>query len=164
MRYGRIQGFHKTLELFHQRGGKVVVEIGSIREKDNIEGDGYSTVCWAMHTEEVWSVDIDFEATKLTLEETAEFNNVIAVHQDGIEFLNEFDKPIDLLYLDGWDAWLKESKQKHLEAYLAAKHNLHLNSLVLIDDAQRKGVLAIPAMVDEGWQIVFSDDQTLLSK
>lgn len=164
----------KTIEEFRRCDGKRVVEIGSLRKRGNIAGDGYSTVVWAQNADEVHTVDIDPEATRLAITETASYENVRAVTRDGIEFLLNFDRPIDLLYLDGWDIrtpsgeYAPEAARKHLEAYQAAKKNLHERSLVLIDDTfadgRGKGELAIPAMQSEGWKVLFSGYQTLLGR
>src|SRR5262249_52934130 len=84
--YGRTETIDKALRYFHERKGALIVEIGSIRQRGNINGDGYSTVAWSQHAKTVFSVDIDPAATALTREETAEFGNVRAITQDGVEF------------------------------------------------------------------------------
>jgi predicted O-methyltransferase YrrM len=165
--YGRVETINKALDLFHARQGRLIVEIGSIRQRGNLSGDGYSTVAWAQHAEKVYSVDIDPAATALTLEETAEFGNVTALTQDGVEFLQRFTQPIDLLYLDAWDAFLPGSAENHLRAYVAARKSLHQRSLILIDDTdlgnQSKGRLVIPRSLDNGFSVIFSEGkQTLL--
>jgi predicted O-methyltransferase YrrM len=165
--YGRNLTIDKTLALFHLRGGRRIVEIGSIRMRDNIDGDGYSTLAWVRHAEQVYSVDIDPLATALTLEETAGCDNITALTQDGVEFLEGFDQPIDLLYLDAWDAFLPDSAENHLRAYLAAQKNLHPRSLILIDDTDResggKGRLVIPRALEDGLSVLLAEQkQTLL--
>jgi protein-L-isoaspartate O-methyltransferase len=167
--YGRVTTINKALDIFHARSGRLIVEIGSIRQRGNLSGDGYSTVAWAQHAEAVYSVDVDSVATALTLEETAEFGNVTAVTADGIQFLEHFAEPIDLLYLDAWDAFLPGSQENHLRAYLAARKCLHELSLILIDDTdlgdQSKGRLVIPRALDDGYSVIFSETkQTLLGK
>jgi glycosyltransferase involved in cell wall biosynthesis len=165
--YGRTETIDRALDYFHSNNGRLIVEVGSIRERGNIQGDGYSTVAWAQHAEKVYTVDIDPAATALTQEETAEFGNVVAVTQDGIDFLNAFTEPIDLLYLDAWDAHAIGSKENHLRAYIAACKNLHHRSLILIDDTDlgdhSKGGLVIPQALQDGWRLIFAEGkQTLL--
>jgi predicted O-methyltransferase YrrM len=167
--YGRTDTIDKALTHFKARQGRTVVEIGSIRQRGNIQGDGYSTVAWAQHAEIVYSIDCDRAATALTQEETAEFGNVQAVTQDGVDFLNAFAEPIDLLYLDGWDAHQPGSQENHLRAYLAARKNLHERSLILIDDTNlgdhSKGRLVIPQALEDGLSVLFSEQsQTLLGR
>ena len=167
-RYGRRPWIDWTLDLFRERGGRVVVEIGGIRTRGNYDGDGYSTVAWAGAAAEVFSVDIDPQAVTLTAMETAGFGTVRAVCQDGVKFLTEFDRSIDLLYLDGWDVGTRGYKERHRDAYLAARRNLHADSLVLIDDTDLdglgKGELVIEAAARDGFDVVFGGKQTLLSR
>jgi predicted O-methyltransferase YrrM len=162
--------FWPALELFQALGGRVIVEIGGIRAEgpSHAQTDGHSTLAWAANAERVISVDIEPRATELTRRLTREYGNVTAVTQDGIEFLREFRGSIDLLYLDGWDAFLPESAERHLEAYRAARGKLHERSLILVDDtqdeAQSKGRLLVPQAEQEGWQVVFRRYQTLLAR
>lgn len=119
--YGRTETIDKAIGYFRQRQGRLIVELGSIRQRGNVNGDGYSTIAWAQCAEEVYSIDINPAATALTEELTRDFTNVIAITQDGIEFLQKFGQSIDLLYLDAWDAFLPGSQENHLYAYLAAQ-------------------------------------------
>jgi hypothetical protein len=169
--YDREKCFRRTIETFLDKKGEVVVELGSIRKTEaegGKHGDGHSTFVWAGIAKKVYSVDIDPKATELTKTLLAGYPNVIAVCQDAIEFLNQFQEKIDLLYLDAWDIGTPECQENHLRAYEAAKPNLHNNSLILIDDildeSLGKGGLVIPAAINDGWQIVFQEYQCLLEK
>ena len=170
--------------------GNVIVEIGTMRmplnhplEEINIEccQDGHSTAWWAQTGKEVYSVDIDPAAIQNCVETLDKLGhqNVHVLNRDGIQFLKDFNKPIDLLFLDAWDVDLPNSCEKHLEAYEVAKSKLHKYSLILIDDTDvertdkgivfanglsGKGKLVIPKALDEGWEIVLSGRQTLLSR
>ena len=167
--YGRTETIDKAIGYFRQRQGRLIVELGSIRQRGNVNGDGYSTIAWAQCAEEVYSIDINPAATALTEELTRDFTNVIAITQDGIEFLQKFGQSIDLLYLDAWDAFLPGSQENHLYAYLAVRKNLHPRSLILIDDtdlgSHSKGRLVIPQALEDGFAVLFSEHkQTLLGK
>jgi len=168
-RYGRQPTINETLEHFHSNGGGVVVELGSIRQRNNYAGDGYSTVAWAQHASVVYTVDINPKATTLTREETAEYDNVITVTMDGQKFLRAFDGTIDLLYLDAWDYdTVPDSAEQHLAAYKLAWPKMRATSLILIDDTDHtdggKGKLAVPQAVEDGWKAVFVAKQTLLAR
>jgi len=154
------------LSLFHERGGKLIVEIGSIRDANPKARltDGYSTVAWALNAKRVISVDIESYATILTKSLTAEYGNVEAITCDGIKFLEGFNEPIDLLYLDAWDGHLADCKSKHLEAYRASRKNFHQNTLILIDDAHVKAKFVVPEALKDGFHVVFEGYQVLLSK
>ena len=131
--------------------------------------NGHSTMWWATTGAEVYSVDISEQFIGLTLKICENFKNVHGVIQDGIAFLKSFEQPIDLLFLDAWDVIEGTPfAEKHLEAYLAARPQLHENSLILIDDTDvqdcGKGRLVIPQAIKDGYKVVFSGRQTLLAK
>lgn len=178
----------RALEIFAARGGKIIVEIGTSggRMFHRLEEDGaawgehccnsgHSTLHFAMSdAQEVWTVDINPEATEgarknlAESEYTRDRKNVRFVTQDGLEFLRNFSKPIDLLYLDGWDVEPGFYAENHLQAYLFAKDKLHDQSLILIDDTDvdngGKGKWVIPKAIKDGYKIVFGGRQTLLIK
>lgn len=160
----RTPAFDRALALFRERGGRRVVELGSIRSIANAESDGHSTLAFAAAADEVYSVDKDPGATALTRRLTAGHATVCALTMDGLRFLEAFDEPIDLLYLDGLDADLPGSADWHLAAFRAAGTKLHAGSLVLIDDAPSKGARVVPEAVAEGWQVVFDGSMTLLAR
>ena len=165
-RFGRRGTVDRALALFHERGGRVIVEIGSIRDASPLGRlwDGYSTVAWALHAERVYSVDVDTFASNLTRKLTEEFGNVVVVNGDGLEFLRSFGGEIDLLYLDAWDVGLPDCRSKHLEAYRVARGLLSEGGLILIDDARVKGAFVVPEAVRDGFTIVFDEYQVLLAK
>ena len=168
----------RAIALFKKRNGKVIVELGSMRfplthnldtERCAYCMDGHSTLLWARTNAELYTVDIGPKTIEIATEACQNYPHVTAVLQDGIEFLNNFNKPIDLLFLDAWDAVPDTNyAEKHLEAYQAAKKNLHDNSLILIDDTDvyegGKGRLIIPQAIIDGYKVIFSGRQTLLSK
>lgn len=169
----------KALTYFKARNGKTIVEIGAMRfaMNHNLDKewgcpycmDGHSTLFWARTNAQVFSVDIGEATVNIVKEACKNYKNVNAVKQDGIEFLKNFGQPIDLLFLDAWDAVPgTDYAEKHLEAYEAAKKSLHNNSLILIDDTDvyegGKGRLVIPAAMKDGYKVVFNGRQTLLSK
>lgn len=184
----------EALKYFKERKGKVIIEIGSMRrplehpidiQKIDCCMDGHSSVIWAANSEIFYSIDIDPACTALTNHELKKFdlyNKIfrIAENRDGLEFLEKYQEKIDLLFLDAWDVDLENSEEKHLEAYLLAKKNLHGGSLILIDDTDvcrdtqgrvvfasglsGKGRLVIPRAVSDGYKVVFTGRQTLLMK
>lgn len=168
----------QTINYFNKQNGKVIVEIGSMRavlthnidtEKCAMCCDGHSTYLWGKTLAEVYSIDINPDITSIVKYSCKNFKNVNAITQDGIEFLKNFNKPIDLLFLDAWDVIPGTSyAEKHLEAYEVSKKNLHEKSLILIDDTDvsngGKGKLVIPKALKDGYKIIFSGRQTLLAK
>lgn len=180
-----------AISLLKSRALSSVVEIGSMRQRiehplDEVDRrcclDGHSSMFFASATDDFTTVDIDFwtstnagAAIKRVL---GKYVNVIC--RDGIEFLRDNSDPIDLLFLDAWDAFLPLSAEHHLEAFQAAESELHDTSMVLIDDTDvdfdghdlvpssggvgGKGRLLIPYMEHAGWAVVFHGRQTLMVK
>ena len=87
---------------------------------------------------------------------------------DGIDFLKNFPKKIDLLYLDAWDVAPGFYAENHLQAYLHAKDKLHEKSLILIDDTDvdegGKGKWVVPKAIEDGYRVIFNGRQTLLAR
>lgn len=181
----------KTLEIMKERNLQTVVEIGGCRMPlrhplDELDRDccldGHSTAYWTKDFQTV-SVDIDRNVTANTIricENLGQKPNLLALTTDGVEYLSGIRTgEIDLLFLDAWDVNLPNSAEEHLRAFQAAERLLHQWSLVLIDDTDvdcvdgelvfsdgvsGKGKLVIPYAIENGWHVVFSGRQTLLSK
>ena len=71
---------------------------------------------------------------------------------------------IDLLYLDGPHPDREDGRRWHFDAYQAAPMNQR--GVVLIDDTDLprlgKAEFVVPAALEDGFQVVASDRQTLL--
>jgi len=135
--------------------------------------DGHGGIFWALNGFETYSVDIDqncktqaiwsFENIK------KEFPTNLHLHipQDGIKFLEEFDKEIEILFLDGWDVGTDQYREKHLEAFYTAKNKLSKTHLILIDDtdfeigAEGKDYLLSPELLKLGYTMLFDGRQKL---
>ncbi len=153
-----------------------IVETGTIRNNSKIyaQGDGHSTLQFAKYVSnfggEFYSVDIDPIAVGVstmvcTRDYPQAMNKVNIIESDSVIFLESFDKPIDVLYLDSAndaDLILNEAK--------AALCHLHTESLVLIDDCFQEGVeteifkgkLVLPFLEENGWVMESSEYQALL--
>jgi hypothetical protein len=91
---------------------------------------------------------------------------------NSVEFLKDFNAPIDLLFLDSMDASISGYQEHHLNEIIQAEKNLHKNSIVLIDDSPvqdyswskngGKGALVIPYLLKRGWKIKLREYQTLM--
>ncbi len=180
-----------TIKIAQLLNLKTVVEIGSTRmavtekclvyynnqneafKSPGCCGDGHSTFFFTESGFNVYTVDID-ENCKIQNEWS--YNNLgkklpsnlhLMIPKDGIEFLNEFDNKIDVLFLDGWDKGTPNYAEKHLEAYIAAKDKLSDIHLILIDDTDYithdggKDALLTPHLIDNGYIPLFNGRQTL---
>lgn len=184
------KSLNEAIFLLKQRGGTIVVEIGAMRMPLNHPlaefhidccMDGHSTAHFASNSLQVYSVDIDPQVVNNTtkeIEKLGYLKHLQSKCMDGILYLQSFQERIDLLFLDAWDVGLPGFAEHHLDAYHAAKKNLHSKSLILIDDTDvdcvngnvvfadglsGKGKYVIPEAQKAGWKIIFSGRQTLLS-
>jgi hypothetical protein len=187
----------KTIELLKIIEGKVVVEIGSTRREltpncinyysNSVEleskdappccQDGHSTYFWAREGFETYTVDIDTSCIAQLQNQYEHHiktpipeNLHICIPQDGIEFLKNFDKKIDLLFLDGWDKGTDQYAEKHLEAFLAAQDKLAELHIISIDDTDfntesaGKDKLLTPYLLENGYIKVIWGRQTVFIK
>lgn len=181
----------QAIELLKEIDGKVIVEIGSMRQdlKHALNevhpccNDGHSSALWAQTGLEFHSVDIDPNCTRIvskTLAQLGCVSNSKAYTTDGIGFLRDFEGTIDLLFLDAWDIGTPSYAESHLEAWEAAKDKLAATHIILIDDTDvdyvgkelefidgamaGKGRLLIPRLIQEGYEVLTAGRQTLLIK
>lgn len=139
--------FKTALNLFMQLDGDLIVETGSMRMKDD-PGGAY-TLLWGAfckrYNKKLITIDVLPEVTNVCKECTTEYADCITyITQDSVEFLKDFNDPIDLLFLDSMDCPISiegqpivsaEEAQKHnFEEFKVAEKNLHKNSLLLMDD------------------------------
>jgi SAM-dependent methyltransferase len=164
-----------ALALFRAIGGETIVEIGCMRDPlehpiDVIQpyccNDGHSTYFWALSGAQVFSVDSDPQAVAIARSSCKGFPNVHIEQGDGIRFLQAFDRPIDLLYLDAWDVIAgSRYAENHLSAFQKAQRNLQAQHIVAIDDTDLggggKGRLLVPQLEKLGYEILARGRQTI---
>jgi hypothetical protein len=131
-----------ALNLFLQNNGKIIVETGTQRVID--DPGGCSTLLFGAFCErykkEFITVDNDLVHMETSKQATEKYSKYITYTlMDSVKFLTEFDRPIDLLYLDSLDCPFPPEDatpaQRHnLNELTAAYNKLCENSLVLIDD------------------------------
>jgi hypothetical protein len=155
--------FDEAVAAFRERNRRVIVEIGGIRNRGWRDTDGHSTLRWPTDAT-VWSVDCDPAAVRLTRELTADRPNVFCVLADALTFLRAFPIRIDLLYLDGPHPDREDGRRWHFDAYQAAA--LSHCAVLLIDDTDLrrlgKGEFVVPAAIEDGFEVVARDRQTLM--
>ena len=165
-----------TINLFKKyTNAKVILEIGSIRNKMNHDiddfnpsccNDGHSTYFWKHHTNaEIHTVDIDPKC-KTIINSDDRLNNVKTYTDDAIKFTQSFIQKIDLLFLDAWDVVPNSPyAEAHLQIYNILKNKLSDNCLILIDDTDignnGKGELIIPELLKDGFLMLLHGRQTL---
>ena len=135
--------------------------------------DGHGGIVWALEGFDTHSVDIDpncktqalwsFENIRRPFPDNLHLN----IPKDGIEFLQEFQGTIDVLFLDGWDTGTHLYREKHLECFEVAKPKLADTHLILIDDTDfdiedtGKDAYLSPHLLSLGYILLFDGRQKL---
>jgi hypothetical protein len=163
----------KAAKIFNSIEGKVIIEIGS-----GIQGhfSGNSVLVWARKTnaDNIICLDLNPDEIDLVKAATPMYPQVEALVEDGIKYVKNFNKKIDLLYLDFWtddpEGELPGTGRSnaYLKAYEAAKSKFSENALILIDDTDHihpwKHTEIIPAARRDGFRVLYTGRQTLLQK
>lgn len=180
---GRDSSFYWTVGAIVNKLGTnlVMVETGCIRNttEESRFGDGWSTLNWEYVAKEtdsvVYVVDIDENHLSKSKQIVPEGKYIVYTKQDSIEFLQNFDKKIDFLFLDSYDYCGDEENVRRchvhqLNEVKAAMDKLNDKCLVLIDDVfdtnwNGKGKLSIPYLLENGFEILhLLDNQVLLKR
>ena len=172
----RYQTFYQTLMLAVARNVRNIVETGTTRIEGNWAGDGQSTLVFGAFAQRygctLWTCDIDEAKIVKARDISAQFaSHIEYIVSDSVKFLQEFRKPIDLLYLDSMDFDIQQDPappQIHaLREAQAALPRMHNQSIILVDDCDvihgGKGGKVIPFLLGEGWQVIGMRYQVLLT-
>jgi len=187
--YGRKNSLDLTLSILSSQANPnsnlTIVEIGTIRGKDEAHSNGWSTLAFAAFCQyfetdkkskfRFFSIDISEQACSISrsvLESYGLLSYADVVCENAHTWiLKAEDRQINLLYVDGWDYHLgneRESEVETLKFVKSAMPKLSYGALVLFDDNfdnqfTGKGKLAIPYLLSEGWiQVAGIDNQVLL--
>ncbi len=186
----RKDSFIKVLSLLYKnkRNNPNIVEVGVSRYEANLS-DGDSTSIWAWYVSKYGGsyhgCDISKESLKICQQvlsryvgakfgENDKSISIALTNKDGLEFLNNYNKPIDLLYLDTID-WVKgswDSGLYHLKLMLAAINKVTVGGYVMFDDTfnvdtfEGKAEIVIPyligstnfTLIHKGYQFIFRRD------
>jgi hypothetical protein len=185
---GRNKSFSNTLrELYLKYGNAQLnfVETGTIRNKsDSFRfGDGWATLNWMAWIEfyggHIWTVDTDPSAVEICKEVTKNNINITYVIEDSVTFLKNFDRKINLLYLDSYDFCgndenIKKCHSHQLQEVIASFDKLDEKALILSDDnfctdfnsfPFGKGKESLPFLLNNGFHIIhYEETQFLLSR
>lgn len=180
---GRNSSFLKVISILEEEYESpiTIVETGCIRNvtEESKFGDGWSTLNWEYYCKKsnsiVYVVDINIDHINQSKKIVPESEHVKYFLDDSIHYLQEFDKKIDLLFLDSFDYCgdeenIKACHNHSLNELKAAWDKLNEHCFVLIDDVfaktwDGKGKLSIPYLLDNGFELVyFMDSQALLKR
>ena len=174
----RFDSFNKTLKLCLERSLKILVETGTARGKTKFFflkqynwKDGMSTPMFAEYAKivggKLHNCDISRKNNEKKKKFTKKYSEFIKFYiQDSVEFLNNFETKIDLLYLDSLDGHDPILASEHqLNEARVALDKLHQESLILLDDKGSKTNLSINFLIKNNYKKIFETDyQILLSK
>jgi hypothetical protein len=180
---GRNGSFSRVIEILENTYSQpiIIVETGCIRgtSEESKFGDGWSTLNWdyyAKKTEsKVYVVDISEQHLNESKKIVPPSEYVEYTQDDSVHYLQEFDKKIDLLFLDSFDYCGDEENVRachnhSLNEVKAAWDKLNDHCFILIDDVfddqwEGKGKLTIPYLLSNGFELVyFTDSQVLLKR
>ncbi|OWK37881.1 hypothetical protein FRUB_07001 [Fimbriiglobus ruber] len=152
-----------------------VAETGCVRSAEDWSA-GYSSYLFGCYLEGrgagcLTSVDLDranCETARFHCKDWSDHLNLVGA--DSVAYLSGRAEPIDVLYLDSLDADQPGHQEHCLAEIQAAYRLLGPDSLVLIDDTtwaggwRGKGAKAVPWLICQGWRIMTSGYQVLLSR
>lgn len=138
-RYNTFRSIFSLLE-DKRKGFYVIIETGCVRNKNNIEGDGISTLIFDeflnFYDGVLYTVDISEEHCNVARKNTT--NKVVVSCKDSIEYLWNFNvASADLVYLDSFDLDISNphpSMIHHFNEFCAILPTLNSGCLVVVDD------------------------------
>jgi hypothetical protein len=181
---GRNNSFLKIIEILEETYNEpiVIVETGCIRNitEDSKFGDGWSTLNWCYYAKKtnskVYVVDINENHLNQSKKIVPPSEFVEYTQDDSVQYLQTFDKKIDLLFVDSYDYCgdeenIKKCHNHSLNEIIAAWDKLKEHCFVLLDDVfsdvswDGKGKLSIPYLLENGFEkVYFIDSQILLKR
>lgn len=141
----RFVTMYLALDLLLKQGGRTLVETGTLRIENN-RHDGMSTLVFGgfckKYQRYLHTVDADEVAMNVCRKATGDYKDFISYNvSDSIAFLKNFNRQIDLLYLDSLDCpeieyspQLTASQEHQLREIETAFDKLSQNAIVLLDD------------------------------
>ena len=170
----RFKSFEFSLLEASRRNHKTLVETGVARGKKKFIFfrkinwlDGMSTLIFSDYAKFVnghlYSCDIEQKnidtAKKFTRKN---YNFITFIKDDSLNFLKNFEKKIDFLYLDSLDGQFPNASEHQLNEIKLTVKNLHEKSLVLLDDKGQKTNLSIEYMIKNNFKIINETKQQVL--
>tara|TARA_B100000900_G_scaffold178221_1_gene151101 strand:- start:373 stop:933 length:561 start_codon:yes stop_codon:yes gene_type:complete len=172
----RFKSFEFALLEAQRRNHKTLVETGVARGKKKFFffskinwKDGMSTMIFSDYVRYINGTLTSCDINKKNVDNAKKFTKsnkefITFIVDDSINFLDNFSKKIDFLYLDSLDGQFEGASKHQLEEIKVAKKLLHDQSLVLLDDKGDKTKLSINYMLENNFKILNETrEQVLLS-
>lgn len=180
---GRNSSFLKVIDILKETYNEpiTIVETGCIRNttEESKIGDGWSTLNWDYYSKltnsKVYVVDINQYHIDQSKKIVPPTELLQYYNDDSVNFLKNFDKKIDLLFIDSYDYCGDEENihKCHLHSLNEVKSawdKLNNKCFILIDDVFNntnwagKGELSIPYLLENGFELVYYIDSQVLLK
>ena len=170
----RFESFKFALNEAKRRNHKVVVETGVARGKIKFLffskinwKDGMSTMIFSDYARHVNGELHSCDISKKNIINAKKFvkKNKLFVDfyiKDSLNFLLDFPKKIDFLYLDSLDGQMPGANEHQLSEFKAAEKKLSENCIILLDDKGSKTKLSSEYMQKNGLKIINETDNQLL--
>jgi len=170
----RFESFKFAIFEAKKRNHKIIVETGVARGKIKFLffskinwKDGMSTMIFSDYAKyvngELHSCDIS-QANVLNAKKFVKKNKLFTnfYTEDSLNFLLNFPKKIDFLYLDSLDGQFSKSSKHQLTEIMNAQDKLSKGSLVLLDDKGSKTNLSVDYMINNNFKIINETEQQVL--
>jgi hypothetical protein len=149
-------------EMSKRFANPVVVETGTIRGEEDWRGAGFFTYLAGAYI---------FRQGGVLYWTNVFDKSVRIINEDSVSFLQSFQQPIDVLYLDSLDTTEPGHAEHALRELEAALPRLHRSSLVAMDDTPwqagawlGKGALAAPLLLKNGWKVLYAGYQVIFTQ
>jgi hypothetical protein len=172
----RYKSFEFALNEANIRNHRTIVETGVARGKNKFIffskinwKDGMSTMIFSDYARYVNGQLYSCDISKMNISNAIKFTKknkpfINFYNDDSLNFLLNFKKKIDFLYLDSLDGNFDNASLHQLNEIILAKKNLAKGSLVLLDDKNIKTNLSINYMLKNNFKIINeTNEQVLLS-
>ena len=129
-----------------------------------------STILFAEYVKlnkgQLWTCDIDARNIRNASRFLKDYNlHANLIVSDSLNFLEDFNETIDVLYLDSHDGNLPGANEHQLREAQISLNKINSNGLIMLDDKGKKTELSIPFLISEGWEIIFeSENQVIFQK
>jgi hypothetical protein len=152
-----------------------IVETGCIRADNDWAGAGYSTFLFGLFAHRLGgnllSIDLSSASVNYAARVCATLPSVTMLCSDSVKAISELSGPVDLFYLDSMDANIPGHEEHGLNEAKQSVQKISNDGLIVFDDTVKdgsrflgKGALAVPWLLDNGWEIIFMGHQIVLKR
>ena len=153
---------------------KEILETGTARGKQRLFfskpnwKDGMSSLLFAEYIKLVnghlWTCDIDKANIKNAQKFLKKFENIQFVVDDSVNFIKNFHKKVDIIYLDSLDGNLPGASEHQLSETLYAIKKINSGGIIMLDDKGQKTNLSIDYLIKNGFEILFENNVQVILK